>query len=88
MKSRKIGIFTVRRDLLDNRSAEIVEMFHTLQLLVVRAEMQYAMDAIEYTAIGPCFKDVDDNCIIPYYNITALSVPGSSGPYQYKVEER
>ena len=67
----RIGKFRVSRELVENHHDEVVEMFCQLKIVVVRAEMMYAGDYIEYMGISPKFKDNDLMYIPPEYTIVS-----------------
>jgi hypothetical protein len=53
-EDKQIGTFEVKRDLIDRHPELVIEMFK--DILIVRAEMDYATDAIEYFAYSDRFK--------------------------------
>lgn len=83
MNKRRVGRFLINRDLIDNRSGEIVEMFHALKILVVRAEMRYESNSIEYVGISPSFEDIGQGFEAPLYFIAAETNPETPGAYKY-----
>ena len=61
----KIGRFSISIDVIQDNSDMVKEVFKGL--IVVRAEMLYHSQAIEYTALGDCFDTVPEGEIPPYY---------------------
>lgn len=90
MKNRRIGRFFVSRKMLDDRSSELAEMVYALKIVVVHAEMQYAVDAVEYIGISPAFDEIEPGpaCSPPLYDITAETSPETPGKYKYTVTKR
>jgi hypothetical protein len=87
IKNRRLGRFLIQKDLIDKRSGEILEMFSTLKILVVRAEALYAQDAIEYVGISPVFDEVESNLMVPTYYIKAETDLQTPGAYKYTLSK-
>lgn len=65
--ARRIGRFLVQRKLIYDEPATVRLIFEGL--IVVRAEMLYHQDAIEYTALGGIFDEVAQDKPVPLYRI-------------------
>lgn len=69
------GKFTITRDLIlqgDNRA--LLKLFS--HMIIVRAEYLFMRDAIEYEALSPLFRVVDETEVQPNYVIIATTVYG------------
>lgn len=65
MNDHRLGRFTLTRACIDqDRDAARLVMS---ACIVVRAEMRWAEDAIDYTAISPHFEAVPEGNVIPIY---------------------
>jgi hypothetical protein len=63
------GRFSISSELIRRNPKAVIDAFNKLGLLVVRAEMLYAEQAIEYTAYCESFEHVPEGTIIPEYII-------------------
>lgn len=64
---RRIGRFRIDRHLIDNRPEDVLRLLR--DILIVRAELSYEYDAIEYVGISEQFASVPEGCITPEYFI-------------------
>ena len=64
---RRIGRFHIDRHLIDNQPEDVLRLLR--DILIVRAEMRYDRDAIEYVGISENFAPVPEGCITPEYYI-------------------
>lgn len=64
---RRIGVFTMSRQLVerDQETARAVMG----RCIVVRCEMMYSRDALEYMALSPDFDEVPEGMIVPQYDV-------------------
>lgn len=68
MTENRIGVFTVNRKLFRHSDwASLVKFFSSF--VIVRAEVLYMPDSIEYMAFSPLFDQQYDDCIVPRYRI-------------------
>ena len=65
--ARRVGRFSVDR-LLVETAPEVVRQLMGM-MIVVRCEMDFAMDRLEYTALSPHFAEVPIGNMIPGYDI-------------------
>lgn len=79
MNARNIGTFSIPRRMIDGDKEILLELF--AGMIVVRAELRFDTDAIEYTAISDKFEPVDINRAAPHY-----SVWWSQGRWQVRKE--
>ena len=68
MKNRRLGTFKISRYMIEN-NPKIVKRVMS-ECIIVRAELSYVMDAIEYTAISDWFDEVQEGHIPMEYRIT------------------
>ena len=66
--SRRRGKFMVSRELLSEATPELVEFMKNF--LIIRAEMLFHTDAIEYIAISELFDPVKEGYDAPEYDFT------------------
>ena len=66
MRSKLIGRFSIRLFDIEEKENEVKEILN--QCIVVRAEVMYDRDCIEYTAICDQFDVLQDGMMTPYYN--------------------
>jgi hypothetical protein len=64
---RKIGVFVVDHSFIDDHLAELKKLFK--DVLVVRAESNYAHGFIEYTGISELFEEVPLGQMATKYNV-------------------
>ena len=65
---RHIGRFAISRQMLHNNFGEVQELMK--EVVVVRAEMMYISDCVEYTAISPTyFRAVPEGEMAPGYHV-------------------
>ena len=62
---RKIGIIKINVDEIEN----ILEILYTLHATIVKAEMLYEYNAIEYTCISPLFPSISLAQHTPRYRL-------------------
>lgn len=67
-KSR-VGTFYLSINLIEDNPKQITEMFHVLEIVVLRAEMLYHRDSIEYIAYSPFFEQKDQAATPTEYKI-------------------
>lgn len=65
---RRIGKFSVHRDMLHYADPVLLRDFMT-NFLIVRAEMMFVYDAIEYTAYSHLFEPVSGYLTPPVYTL-------------------
>ena len=74
MNPRQAGRFAIDCDLI-YRTPQAVQAVMA-QCIVVRAEMMFARNQIEYTAIGDAFQPVDAGQMTPLYVVTINDLIG------------
>jgi len=67
MKNRRLGKFTISSMMIE-RSPEIVRAVMG-RCIIVRCEMLFEFDALEYVAISPDFDEVQPGMISPKYDV-------------------
>jgi hypothetical protein len=67
MRDRRLGRFAMSRQLveLDPETARAVMG----RVIVVRCEMMYASDTLEYIAVSPDFDEVRHGSVVPEYDV-------------------
>ena len=85
MKAKRIGMFSVPRDWIEEHPQEVVEMFFNLNMIVIRAEMMYHTMAIEYTALSPVFDLCPIEHMVPLYHLIRIQL--NNDEVTYKVEK-
>lgn len=78
MKSKRIGKFSITRDLID-AAPEAVRRLVMSNVIVLRAELMAHMDAIEYIAISDEFEEVEPGMMPPDYVVTITTHYSDSG---------
>ena len=63
--NRRRGRFRVTTELVREHPDELMRVL--VRCLVVRCEMDYATDSLEYTALSGYFDEVDDYLVTPEY---------------------
>ena len=74
IKSRKAGRFSISFDGI-NTDHEFVRQVMK-EVIIIKAEIFYYMDAIEYTAISKHFDEVEQGSVIPEYKAIIHSEDG------------
>jgi len=67
--NNRIGKFWISINLIHEHHDEVVEMFYKLKIVIVRSEVMYHKDSIEYVGISPEFREVPLNEVLPEYNL-------------------
>lgn len=80
MKDRRMGTFRLRSREIEEEP-ELVRMILS-GLIVVRAEMHYDFDGIEYLALGADFEEVPRHMMVPPYRWEV----GEAGPVARRCE--
>ena len=64
---KRIGRFAMRREIVeqDPETARAI----MARCIVVRCEMMYAHDTLEYVALSPDFDEVPQGAIVPEYDV-------------------
>ncbi len=84
LNKKRTGRFRIYKELISEHPNEIIDMFYKLKIIVVRAEMMYDKDVIEYIGISPFFKEIEPQYITPEYEIITHV---DNGEYTYEVHE-
>ena len=79
--NKHLGRFTISRDLIEYHFYDVLKMFNDLQIIVVRAEMNWS-GQIEYIGISPFFKEVEPNVVPDNY---IIEVNTGDGETSYKL---
>jgi len=90
MDNKRYGRFSIDRRFIEDDPDKISNMFSELKIIVLRAEMLYHKDAIEYIAYSPFFDMVPDGYIPTEYNIIVhknIDEETKEVTYQYKLEK-
>lgn len=66
-QDRRFGTFLISRKVLESNPEEVMQVFP--KCVVLRAELDWANDAIVYTAWSPLFNPVEPNMTPPVYQI-------------------
>lgn len=69
MNKRNLGIFYIQSKVIQDNPQLIADMFKALNMIIVRAEMLFQMDSIEYMAICDQFALVTPGCSPPRYEV-------------------
>lgn len=77
MKERRIGKFIVAHRDIEACPELVIPIFENL--IIVRAELCYASDAIEYIALGEQFPLTVAGALIPEYSIEICTEETSEG---------
>ena len=64
---KRIGRIFIRREFLEDET--IVEVFHLLRFVVLRAEAMWHKDGIEYIGTSPKFEEVPEGVMENEYKI-------------------
>jgi len=67
MRTRRIGRFAISRELVE-RDQEIARKIMG-RCIIVRCEMMYHADSLEYMAMSPDFDEIDQGMIAPEYEV-------------------
>jgi len=69
MKRENIGIFYIDFKIIQDNPQLIADMFQAVKMIVVRAEMMFVNNTIEYMAICDQFALVAPGCSPPKYEV-------------------
>ena len=69
MKRENLGIFYVDLGVIQDNPQLIADMFQTVSMIIVRAEMMFSSNAIEYMAMCDQFALVAPGCSPPRYEV-------------------
>lgn len=72
---RRIGRFTIGRTVIEDTPEVALAVMR--KVIVVRAEMMYAADTVEYVALSPDFQVVEGGCSAPEYRVIVTEIPTS-----------
>jgi hypothetical protein len=75
LKSRKMGKFTVGREIIDDHADVVKSIMGTL--IVVRAEFLFAEDSVEYVAVCDDFDEFNEGEVLPTYDVVVDSEEGT-----------
>ena len=64
---RRYGRFSISHEMIRKESDELYCLF--ANMIIVKAEAQFATDNIEYVAISKLFGEMEENECIPEYRI-------------------
>ena len=67
MKNFRLGKFEIPRDVMLDTTEIAIAI--TNGMLIIRAEMMFNTDSVEYTAISPMFDEIENGTIPPSYEI-------------------
>lgn len=76
LTNQHVGRFSVTCHLIRTQPGQVVEMMRMLGVVIVRAELLYQSDAIEYIGLSLAFDKISDNCEAPEYRIICHSEKG------------
>ena len=74
--NRRIATFTVDAEFIRKNPSGVAQVFALLRAVPVRAEMIFANDLIEYTAISERFARVPPGNVIPEVILSVTKVKG------------
>lgn len=69
MSKNRAGKFTINRRAIESEFDKVRDFFNHYQIVVVRAEVEFCSDSIEYMGIADIFDEVAQNEKVPYYEI-------------------
>ena len=75
MKSRRIGRFVLNRNFIEANKELAREIMG--RCIVVRCEMVYYSDALEYIALSPDFDEIPEHSIAPEYQVICTDNEGN-----------
>lgn len=67
MNDNRIGRFSISRQMIERDPATVRAVMG--RCIIVRCEMLYAFDHLEYMAISPDFYEVEEGSVIPEYAV-------------------
>lgn len=70
MKNRNFGFFKINRELVEEKSSIILEIFIKLEFLPIRIEYVFEYNAYTYYGISPFFEYCEIGRIIPEYTLS------------------
>ena len=73
MIANRIGIFRWAAGMIQRDPEGAAKIFQRLGAVVVRAELMYYNNSIEYTAMSHLFDEVQEGAIPPIYEVTAAT---------------
>lgn len=65
VKSKRWGRFHISRHIVEDQPTTVLSML--AGMVIVRAEMMYHLDSIEYYAYADEFEEVDEGAEAPFY---------------------
>jgi len=69
--SRRLGKFSIDRDYIDTNPGVVQQILSTV--IVVRAEMMYHLDKVEYIGLSHSFEALPCGQVAPWYTPKILS---------------
>lgn len=69
LNKKQVGRFWISKHLIENYPEDISNMFQALGIVVLRAEMIYQKDAIEYVGYSPYFEETEPYLTLQDYEI-------------------
>jgi len=75
IKERRIGEFSVSSELLKSGPDELMDLLFS-RVLIVRAEISFINDYVEYQAYSPEFEPIEPNYTAPKYIARLKEVDG------------
>jgi hypothetical protein len=80
--NNRFGVFEITRYFIEEQPESVVDMFSKLKMIVVRAEMLYHKNAIEYTAMSPFFEKLEMGYVTPFYKIEVVAKEDGENEYK------
>ena len=72
----QIGSFQISMQIIRNEPGLAYSIMEKLQALVVRAEVIYHNDMMQYTAISPMFEGIPATISVPDYDLKLEDIDG------------
>lgn len=83
---RKYGKFSIHKELIDkaiNNEVHRGDLQSILaNFLILRAEMDFCSNSIEYIAFSDLFEEVEEGCISPSYTLFIAEIPAVGIPIE------
>lgn len=82
----RVGIFYVDRELIKSSPESARALLK--DMLIVRAELIFTRDAVEYVAYCPHFEPTNDQLQTPLYEATVYSLHGEPDRIEWRKQSR
>ncbi len=76
LKELNMGRFSIPKNDIDSNLEMVAAVFSDLKMVVVRAEMMFCSDKIEYYGFSEKFEKIKKGSLVPEYDLHVKNVNG------------